>query len=528
MANHSQEQARDAASLPTPTLKKTTSSLLPAFEPLSSSPALPRPLKRTREALEEQANYPTPVPTSSTHILSSSPTRANAATSTAARPVSNQSERAPLASLPSIQAPGDGQPVRLGRSSVSCDLQLSANRAISRVHVLAWYRPSTTSMQRDRLFIKCVGWNPITVHAGGKMFDLRKDQDFSTDVRDTDILIDVQGSRVRMHWPDKPQLGPNSSDEDLPSPSKRPRAMMRHSTPPSPSPVQTRRRPVSPISPSPAVQAILPSSPPLPAIHPTVDPRTTPPVDIYEDPEPQEEVAQPASTADPSQAATHILTQTQNTSMKSLDSFASPGAAYSDNDEENDPIIISFGPSGENLLPRLQSFSTGSPLARPRVSKAAKSPLADATPRTDSPVQPKFSSKLQSVIDTGAFDIKDHVINQLAYSRLSSTPLSTILGHLPRDAGYLTKSALQVIVEDIPCVGEVIREGKDAAGKPLESEYYYIPEKDEDEKRKDAVVTDLMKPGLRSCRKQHKVSPDAFLDLHTLTLIQQYFWKKPK
>lgn len=506
MANHSQEQERDAASLPTPALKKTASSLLPAFEPLSSSPALPRSLKRTREALEEQPSYPTPVPTSSTAILSSSPTRANAVNPTAPRPVSTQSERAPLASVPSIQIHGDGQPVRLGRSSISCDLQLAANRAISRVHVLAWYRPSASAMQHDRLFIKCIGWNPITVHAGGKMFDLRKDQDFSTDVRDTDILLDVQGSRVRMHWPDKPQLGPNSSDEDQPSPSKRPRAMLRHSTPPSPSPAQMRRRPVSPISPSPAVQAVLPSSPPLPSRDPPVDPRTTPPVDIYEDPEPEEHIGEPASTADPSQAATHILTQTQNNSMKSVDSFASPGAAYSDNDEENDPIIISFGPSGDNLLPKMQSFNTGSPLARIKSPKVIKSPShTDSAIRKDSPAQSKLPPTF-STPQSASFDIKDHVINQLAYSRLSSTPLSTILGNLPRDAGTISKSVLQDIVDDIPCVGEVSREGKDAAGKPLESEYYYVPEEDQDEKRKDAVVTDLMKPGLRSCRKQHKVS----------------------
>ena len=55
------------------------------------------------------------------------------------------------------------------------------------------------------------------------------------------------------------------------------------------------------------------------------------------------------------------------------------------------------------------------------------------------------------------------------------------------------------------CVGEVVREGKDAAGKALESEYYYVPDKDTDEKRKEVVANDLMKPGLRACRKQHKV-----------------------
>lgn len=75
-----------------------------------------------------------------------------------------------------------------------------------------------------------------------------------------------------------------------------------------------------------------------------------------------------------------------------------------------------------------------------------------------------------------------------------------------------------------------IRQGRqDAAGKRLESEYYYIPDKDEDEKRKEAVVTELMKPGLRACRKQHKVSERrALTKVTSLTSTQQYYWKKPK
>ena len=65
---------------------------------------------------------------------------------------------------------------------------------------------------------------------------------------------------------------------------------------------------------------------------------------------------------------------------------------------------------------------------------------------------------------------------------------------------------LKGMIDKTQCIGEVCREGKDAAGKPLESEYYYIPDMDPDHKRRDAVVEGLRKPGLRACRKQHKVS----------------------
>ena len=83
------------------------------------------------------------------------------------------------------------------------------------------------------------------------------------------------------------------------------------------------------------------------------------------------------------------------------------------------------------------------------------------------------------------------------------------------------------------CIGEVAREGKDAAGKPLESEYYYIAELDTDEQRRGAVVDGLKKPGLRACRKQHKVrhcilTLDPYPKWVDLTCVQQYYWRKPK
>jgi hypothetical protein len=174
----------------------------------------------------------------------------------------------------------------------------------------------------------------------------------------------------------------------------------------------------------------------------------------------------------------------------------------SEHDEENDPIIHSFGPFGENILPRMASFHAGdSPTRSPerKILKTNLPPQAVSTKRSDA--------------NASTSTIQNHIINQLAFSRLSSTPFSTILSNLPPGSwasnpsakcGFLS-SEIKLITETTQCIGEVSREGKDAAGKPLESEYYYIPDFDEDEKRKEAVVNDLMKPGLRNCRKQHKV-----------------------
>lgn len=228
-----------------------------------------------------------------------------------------------------------------------------------------------------------------------------------------------------------------------------------------------------------------------------------PTVEIYEDPVPGDENMPPPSATQPSQAATHILSQSLNVSIKSQDLLASPNLDFSDNDEENDPIIHSFGPFGANLLPRMASFNTASSPVRRGSPKTSKTPHTDPLQPSRSPAQPSTYSQ--------DLDVKEHIINQLAFSRLSSTPLSTILSHLPRDAGIATKANLQEIIDDLECVGEIVREGKDAAGKPLESEYYYLPDRDQDEQRKELVSNDLVKPGLRACRKQHKVRQSSIM-----------------
>ncbi|KAI5282190.1 hypothetical protein KEM52_003745, partial [Ascosphaera acerosa] len=76
----------------------------------------------------------------------------------------------------------------------------------------------------------------------------------------------------------------------------------------------------------------------------------------------------------------------------------------------------------------------------------------------------------------------------------------------PSPSRNLTRAEIKLIIEGTACIGVVSREGKDAAGQPLESEYYYVPDADGDDLRRTAVMSQLMKPGLRSCRKQHKVS----------------------
>lgn len=146
---------------------------------------------------------------------------------------------------------------------------------------------------------------------------------------------------------------------------------------------------------------------------------------------------------------------------------------FSDRDEENDPIVEAFGPTGANLLARMAATTTVSPERRRLPLKTSTTPQ-----QNKSPLRQKITRS----------PIRNHVINQLAYSRLQSIPLSSILKNLPNSlkevgpadkeskdvASDLTDVELKSLLDDIPCVGEIVREGKDAAGKPLEDEFYYM------------------------------------------------------
>ncbi|KAF5863466.1 hypothetical protein ETB97_010098 [Aspergillus alliaceus] len=496
---------------------KRPATLLPAFEPLSSSPSLPRPQKRVaRDDHGIVSTYPTPVPTSSTHIMSSSPPRmASRRTFT-----SSNSERTPLSTVPTMMLPENGEPLLMGRSSASCHHQLAANRMISRVHVKATYKPAPNPFDRDRVEIMCLGWNGIKLHCQGKTYDLAKGKTFTSDIKDADIMIDVHDARVLVQWPRNERKDYASTDseqtweETTPKRNKQSRRSLHDS------PNVERRRLASPVSPSPAVKSLIPPSSPL--YTPT---RSRHAVVVYEDePSPiRRKYSGDALLSEAShQSASSVGDLLQSSQSSELSDLSKPDD-LSDHDEENDPIVHSFGPFGENILPRMASFTADeTPLCptRPRNQHAAQPLRPIQSPRQLSKPVEKAETVLSKPLDESFERVQNHAINQLAFSRLSSTPFSTILNNLPptlwrRDAHSKegpTRDETRAIIDSTKCIGKVAREGKDAAGKPLESEYYYIPDFDEDSMRREAVVHDLRKPGLRNCRKQHK----------------QYFWRKPK
>lgn len=107
-------------------------------------------------------------------------------------------------------------------------------------------------------------------------------------------------------------------------------------------------------------------------------------------------------------------------------------------------------------------------------------------------------------------EINNILVNHLAFSRLSSTPASN-MHNISAKTAVITLNQIRTLLFNLRSVGTIYREGKDAAGKPLEEEYYYMPENDEDPDRPVLVARIKGHGGLRSCRRTHK----------------QYFWKKP-
>lgn len=590
------------------------SQLLPPLELLSSSPGLPNVSSTRRQSRPGSSSkaplavnnshaylkYPTPVPTSSTGILSSSPPRVanssiniNSNNNPAAvghpsiqRALSTVSERAPLSAVPSIELKENGETLLMGRSSNSSHYQLSANRLISRVHVRARYLPASVPLQPNKIEIECNGWNGLKLHCQSRSYDMTKGELMTFETEGAEIMLDVQDARVLINWPkrdvrdglddlgweDSPRSTRNGGASPGPA-NGSPRARKIDASVGDAlgllqsSPLRRTTRISSPESPTPAhASFVMGDDAPSSSQHssilsdlPSISEREHS-VEIYED----EDADPPSAARRRSNADQSFVTDISKSFSSDLSDLESDDGNADENDpnEENDPIITSFGPYGANLNTRMASFSASSPKRRrldsgaytsPKVNSASRglSAAEDArrksssTPRRGSmsrkasltPVpdgrehitsQPQSDDKATEPAvapDLSHVDvptITNHVVNQLAFSRLSSNPLSTLLSNLPaEDKNGLSRDELRYIVEMTTCIGTIPRQGKDADGKPLESQYYYVPEMDDDENRRAAVVDGLRKPTLRNCRKHHVVCLrhlTSFLDLFSSSL----------
>jgi hypothetical protein len=560
MANCSDGHADDLVEQsPNRPVKQSGPSLLPAFDdpssPLARDIMQSRP-QNLKASLKRSFDTMQSPPTSSTAIMPSSSPTQRPRRPGLQRTTSVMSQRSALMSLPSIEVPSDGRTIRLGRSSKACDYQFPFSSSISRIHVEATYQPHENN-QFAEIIITCLGWNGCKVHFQGSIYKLAKGQTFRTHCRGEEIMLDVQAARVLVEWPTV--LGHSDGEEEEPL-SNTPLRRFLSSTP-TPAAFASSPPRLVPLSPSPDDVFGGPGN---------IDIYEDDPADEANDAETQKEqdriIESPKIVERPNGHNRDMLIQSNSTASlsKSTANFMHHSEhdsddedeenTFHDHNEENDPIVASFGPFGENLLPRLASFNTqatphdnskspvprqpalvsnklydpfivqpkdipegvsASPFKKPDAprlhSQDPDSSTADSSSELTmpSPKRPRFNIS----------PIKNHVVNQLAFSRIHAVPAFTILEKLPielktsmvvqnnpNEPTMMNVDRLKSIMHEIPCVGEIARAGKDAAGKPLENEYYYIPEMDGDETRRQTVMGGMRGTGLRTVRKAHKVS----------------------
>ncbi|KAK6343511.1 hypothetical protein TWF730_011101 [Orbilia blumenaviensis] len=550
-----------------PRILKRTPSLLPAIDfqasPPRQAPRLAEPGQVSDEesfvVAEEKFNnnnrYPTPVPTSDIGFPTS-PAREAAAPVLGRQGLNRTSSafselRAPLVSVPTVMLPKNCQPVTFGRSANKCTYLLSKSHIVSRVHFQVTY---LNLALRKRVEIHCVGYNGGRAHCRGEIWELRYGDIFWSESGD-DIMLETDNTRVVIrrpaddpvllspspatvmsvvipsdNFPYPPEFDPSAEIEardGLPHPTEGVDSFGKFFNEPvrklgipkprngsidanalaEPAPLRMSREPwnSNPDSPCPQPkrQRIRPVSP-LPF---TYLPASQSNFTLYEDSD-DDDLPIPPSSPVKAEEEDHGLVLRESEKPEALNTEVE---VDDDDDEEEDRSNDEEGSGSEydeEDAENVVESTTHAHITPTKTKNSAKSRKAayklkhklDESVAQD-PLTPKSKISLMK-----------HLSNQLAFSRLSSTPLSNLVKSLPPDIRTKVPiDLIQALLTSTPCVGEIKREGKDASGRPLEPEYYYIADMDFDMDRK-SIVSSLNKPSLRSCRKTHK----------------QYFWKKPR
>ncbi|ODV97993.1 hypothetical protein PACTADRAFT_47819 [Pachysolen tannophilus NRRL Y-2460] len=203
--------------------------------------------------------------------------------------------------------------------------------------------------------------------------------------------------------------------------------------------------------------------------------------------------------------------ETSFTSQQHEDVFSSP-PRHEEYNNQNTVLSENFNINNNNIQKKAISHLKRSDesINKSHLKKSKKQNIGGKQEELFKDLSEAEIDEILKPISEDLNSITNVLINHLAFSRLSSTPVS-ILKTVSKKIESMDERQLRVLlVKRIDCIGVIYRVGKDAAGKPLDEEYYYIVEKDPDDERRQ-IVNSLKGTGLRNCRKTHK----------------QYFWKKP-
>lgn len=398
--------------------------------------------------------YPTPLPTSQADA--SSPTRS---------PRGVETGRVALSQLAFVKLPLDGTTVTVGRSSKSSKIALTAtNKLVSRVHAKIHYDPARL------VVIECLGWNGLTVYVPciiknervQKEYKVVKDQTIYIE-RVDGISLNIHGERViiEIEQPDLMMHSSEATEDEYP---------------------EISGLPSSPLSRSGDELAIRIA----------------------------QELGAGAQLAEPIALHSNTTGPLPVTVVKP----AQPEAAVEVPAEPTVVAEVVPKPPVAEVTKALETELSKEPV-KPLATVAEAVEAAAEVQHTAKPKKHRYSEDLPEA--KKAKSAVDHeeasklAINHVAFSRLASTPLSTIAGSSSILAS-LPSLKLEGLLANVPYIGVIQRTGKDALGKPLENEYYYMPEHDDDLTRRQLVAESKGARTLRSCRKTHK----------------QYFYKKPR
>lgn len=398
-----------------------------------------------------------------------------------------------------------------------------------------------------------MGWNGVKIHCQGHAWELSKGDVFTSETEDAEIMLDVQDSRVVLAWPTRTRRARSDSISTINTPtrtrvSRSPSVEWIDDNDENVDPRGNNGRPCRRLF-NVSTEKRNRSPPPRRGLGNSSmfcsDPQMTDTfLEIYEDepvadfndenhpyavvPLEKEEISDAATkmflapgddTEDDEELNQLLLENEDENDDEDEDEDEDgdeDGDGGGDGDGENedekndtDALALSFVP--EPTLPPMAVFSTAEPLCTPPTSYVA------CTTSVFSP--PIRLSRSTSISPNKHTTFQNHIVNQLAFSRLSSTPLSVLFSNTPSVlGGSVTKERLFQTLGSIDCIGEIKRHGKDAAGGSLQSEYYYIPDNDTNASRRAAVVEGMGRVGLRSCRKSHKVGLfSSCLFMHCIT-----------
>lgn len=408
------------------------------------------------------------------------------------------------------------------------------------MHVKAQYLTTTS---QPKIEIHCIGWNGVKIHCQGHAWELIKGDVFTSETEDAEIMLDIQDSRVVLAWPTRTRRARSNSTSTISTPtrtrvSRSPSVGWADDNDENLDPrgnngrpgrrlfnVSTEKRNRSPPRRGLGNSSMFHSDPQMTDTF--LEIYEDEPVADFDDEDPdvlvsleKEEISEAAmkmilapgdDTDDDEELNQLLLEDEENEDDEDGDEDEGEdegeGEEKDEENEENgkndtDTLALALSLALEPTLPPMAIFSTAEPLCTPRAYLT--SCAACSTSVFSPPIHPSHSTSISPNKDT---TFRNHIVNQLAFSRLSSTPLSVLFSNIPSFLGAsITKERLIQTLGSIDCIGEIKRQGKDAAGKYLQSEYYYIPDNDTDVGRRTAVVEGMGRVGLRSCRKSHKVS----------------------